>query len=138
MPNATEEFGMNVATRILMSDRPLLADERPRPVGDEVKALNRDALMMRSNPVSRDKSSNSVRKTSGRRVITVRLDSGDYSRLKNAVNATSGVTEQSFCEGAILKALEEMEEEHGGPFPPARQKRPMNQSPSRHVIDLYV
>ena len=120
-----------------MSDRPLLADELPVPAGEEIKPLGRVYARMKSESISPYDGSRRVR-TGGTKIIQIRVDAKDYVRLKNAVDSTPEMTMQGFCEQAILNALEKIEKEHGGPFSPSRTKRPMQRSPSRHIIDIYV
>jgi hypothetical protein len=126
----------------MMSDKPLLADRRPAPVGDEVKALSEITARMKSKRVSHNSYNGANRrKAGGTRTLNIRLDSSDYARLKNAIDATPAHSIESFCKEAILKALEETERENGGPFRPSRTLRPkrsMLQSVSKHAVDFYV
>ena len=94
-------------------------------------------VRMKGRPISRYNGAYKT-KPGGTRVLSIRLSAKDYARLANAVESSPQLTIQSFSERALLDALESMEREHGGPFPIHREKKRVQRSASRHVIDFYV
>ena len=122
-----------------MSDKPILANERPKPVGEEVKPVNRVTKRKISRAVSDSRYSNvRKRRYGGTKFLRVRIGSGDYTRLKNTVDATPGLSMQDFCESAIVQALEIMEHKHGGTYRQSKKKRNTLFAASKHAVDFYV
>ena len=54
----------------------------------------------------------------GKERLTVHLPADVADRAKNAVYWTPGLTLAGLAEAALLKAVERLEKERGGPFPP--------------------
>ncbi len=65
----------------------------------------------------------------GKERLTVHLRGEVIERARNAVFWTPGLTLAGLAESAFLKALEKLEKENGGPFPPRKENlkggRPM-------------
>lgn len=56
----------------------------------------------------------------GKERLTVHLPVEVINRAKDAVFWSPGLTLAGFAEAAFLKALEKLEKENGGPFPPRK------------------
>lgn len=57
-----------------------------------------------------------------RRKLTVHLRGDVIERVKNAAYWKPGTTIAAIAESGILRAIEEVEREHGGPYPPREQE----------------
>jgi len=120
-----------------MSDRPLLADERPIPPGDEIKRLEKTPTWMKARRSDRF---NSVKRArlNRKRTLALKLFRKDYTRLLRLVDSMPSVTIQQFCEKSILSVLNQKEKDNGGPFPPIRGSKRRRFYAAKHEIDAYA
>jgi hypothetical protein len=100
--------------RTTIGDNPLDA-VIPVPLADQ-KASEQDLASARTYPEP-EKPPRVIKER-----LTIHLPVELIDRAKNAVYWTPGLTLAGLAEGALAKALEELEKERGEPFPPRREE----------------